>query len=818
MQIKRVFGGGIVMAAMIVSLVAGITPLGRKFYEHASISQMVQAESCVSYDKSKKTLKLKGNVIKEEVRKYADNEIVQFVVAEEGTVFPEDCSNLFYSYTASSIDLSKADTSGVNNMDRMFACCFELKELNLSGINTDNVESMRGMFGFCRSLTSLDLSSFITSKVTDMGCMFEDCSELSTLDLNRFDTSNVSDFQLMFYGCEKLKAINLTGFNTAKGINMHAMFFRCKELEKLDLSGFDVSQTRDMSGMFWGCVNLKKIVVSSKWNAKNVASNEKMFEGCTSIVGGNGTTFDEIHVDRTYARVDKSGEPGYLTGKESSIWFYETTGTLLLIGNVVKEEVSDFSGNSDVLKVVADPGAIFPEDCQQLFENFSAESMDLSGANTSMVKNMDSMFRFCTKLKELNIRGFNTSNVESMNYMFSRCHNLSSLDLSGFDTSNTKSMCGMFNGCIILKALNIRKFDTSKVINMAQMFSGCSALQTLDLSSFDTAKVTDMFAMFSGCSELKTILVSAGWSVDGLSSEMQSGITGDAYMFLDCFSIMGGNGTIYNQDHVGKDYACVDTTDKKGYLTVKTIGKEEKINSYVTRMYQVCLSREPDAEGLNGWAGQLANGNMNGAQIAEAFVFSQELLAKNLSNGDFVETLYMAMMGRSSDAAGKAGWVSQLENGNMSRSEVTKCFVESTEFADICTDYGIVRGSYDASIAQIEKFVDRLYKLCLERNADQAGLYGWVGNLKNGNMNGAQMANSFFFSDEFKSKNVSNEKYVELLYNTLMGRPADAAGKAGWLSQLQGGHMSRRDVMKSFIESTEFTGICTNYGIVRGSL
>ena len=85
-------------------------------------------------------------------------------------------------------------------------------------------------------------------------------------------------------------------------------------------------------------------------------------------------------------------------------------------------------------------------------------------------------------------------------------------------------------------------------------------------------------------------------------------------------------------------------------------------------------------------------------------------------------------------------------------------------------------------------------------------------------MNGAQMANSFFFSDEFVNKNVSNEKYVELLYNTLMGRPADADGKAGWVSQLKGGSMSRKDVLKAFIESTEFSGICENFGIERGSL
>ncbi len=245
---------------------------------------------------------------------------------------------------------------------------------------------------------------------------------------------------------------------------------------------------------------------------------------------------------------------------------------------------------------------------------------------------------------------------------------------------------------------------------------------------------------------------------------------------------------------------------------------EEPVESFVTRMYEQCLSREPDQSGLEGWVGQLENGNMNGAQIAEQFVFSAEMLKKNLSNEEFVNVLYRAMMGREADAAGRTGWVNELNNGYLTRSEVTKCFVESTEFTNICAEYGITRGDYDASMAPIEHFVTRFYTLCLERYPDQEGMYGWVNNLKHQYMNGAQIAEAFIFSDEFLNKNVSDEKYVELLYNTLLGRPSDANGKAGWVGELQGGHMTRKGMMKAFIESIEFGGICEEYGITRGTV
>ncbi len=254
------------------------------------------------------------------------------------------------------------------------------------------------------------------------------------------------------------------------------------------------------------------------------------------------------------------------------------------------------------------------------------------------------------------------------------------------------------------------------------------------------------------------------------------------------------------------------------YVMVEAVEPVNPVEAFVTRMYQQCLSRDPDQSGLDGWVGQLENGIMNGAQIAEQFVFSNEMLEKNLSNEEFVNILYRAMMGREADEAGRTGWVNELNNGYLTRSEVTKAFVESTEFTNICSEYGITRGTYDASMAPIEHFVTRFYTLCLERNADQAGLYGWVNNLKNKYMNGAQIAEAFIFSDEFVGKNVSDEKYVELLYNTLLGRPSDANGKAGWVGELQGGYMTREGMMKAFIESTEFTGICEKYGITRGTV
>ena len=45
-----------------------------------------------------------------------------------------------------------------------------------------------------------------------------------------------------------------------------------------------------------------------------------MFKDCTSLVGGQGTTYDADHVDAEYAHIDGgTSNPGYFTDKNASL-------------------------------------------------------------------------------------------------------------------------------------------------------------------------------------------------------------------------------------------------------------------------------------------------------------------------------------------------------------------------------------------------------------------------------------------------------------------------------------------------------------------
>ena len=141
-----------------------------------------------------------------------------------------------------------------------------------------------------------------------------------------------------------------------------------------------------------------------------------------------------------------------------------------------------------------------------MFNNMiNLASLNLSSFNTSNVTNMSAMFYDTPKLTTLNLSNFDTPQVTDMSFMFGGIHNLVDLNLSSFNTSKVTNMSFMFSGTFSLTTLNLSNFDTTQVADMSYMFSGAHNLATLDLSNFNTSKVTDMQSMFSGMYNLTTL-------------------------------------------------------------------------------------------------------------------------------------------------------------------------------------------------------------------------------------------------------------------------------------------------------------------------
>ena len=169
--------------------------------------------------------------------------------------------------------------------------------------------------------------------------------------------------------------------------------------------------------------------------------------------------------------------------------------------------------------------------------------------------------------------------------------------------------------------------------------------------------------------------------------------------------------------------------------------------------------------------------------------------------------LYNTLMGRKSDAAGKAAWVAQLDNKNATREKIVEGFIHSDEFIGICDEYGIFTTAAEA-------FASRLYTECLGRKYDKAGLKAWADKLHAREIGGGEAAKGFFLSNEFTKKNYSDEEFIARCYRTFLNREADKQGLADWTTLLKK-NGSREEILNGFIGSDEFTKLCAQYNIDR---
>ncbi len=130
----------------------------------------------------------------------------------------------------------------------------------------------------------------------------------------------------------------------------------------------------------------------------------------------------------------------------------------------------------------------------------------------------------------------------------------------------------------------------------------------------------------------------------------------------------------------------------------------EWVGKVVDRLYQDTLGRGPDPSGRAHWVATIGAG-MSVADVAAAFYASDEYFA-GFGRGDlgtWVEDLYLKILGRSSDPAGKAGWTTAAAVSG--RVSVARPFFQSFE-------------------SRIHR-VDGLYVQLLDRHADPTGLGYW---------------------------------------------------------------------------------------------
>ncbi|HYC36452.1 MAG TPA: DUF4214 domain-containing protein [Usitatibacter sp.] len=239
--------------------------------------------------------------------------------------------------------------------------------------------------------------------------------------------------------------------------------------------------------------------------------------------------------------------------------------------------------------------------------------------------------------------------------------------------------------------------------------------------------------------------------------------------------------------------------------------------SIAAHYYQSILGRAPDPSGVSFWPGLVHRLAAVGVDPREGYITmamyffgSAEFNAAPLSDGDFVERLYLTFFNRASDSSGKSFWMGQLVAG-LTRDMVMFAFMFSSEFGTYMTS---ILGN-NAARAEVDVVAD-FYRGALSRPPEPEGLRAWVNRFRAAQCQSSDAAGAirqaawdisgaFFTSGEYWASPPSNAAFVADLYNAFLRRSADPSGFQGWIAALDNGSLTRDDVRYQFLASPEFS-------------
>ncbi len=540
------------------------------------------------------------------------------------------------------------------------------------------------------------------------------------------------------------------------------LFADLSKVHTITFDNFDTSQVTSMYSMFYGCSSLTNLDVSSI-NTSQVTNMCQMFFGCSSLTDLDLSNFDTSKVTTMSSMFKKCTKLGNLD-----------------VSNFDTSQVTDMSDMFSGCSSLADLGVsgfntsnVTAMD-MMFCECSVLEHLDVSDFDTSKVTTMWWMFSGCGALKDLDVSGFNTSQVTDMAWMFDACSSLTALDVSGFDTSKVTDMRGMFGDCSSVTVLDVSGFNTSQVTGMSHMFGGCSGVTVLDVSGFDTSKVTDMSGMFSDCSGVTAL------DVSGFDTSKVEDL---ALMFSNCSGVSALNVSGFNTSNTTDMSFMFNKCSKLTNLNINNFD-----TSQVTDMMQMFYG----CSGLSS----LDLSNFEITQIEDNFE-----LYDMLGACDALTTI-------KTPKAMSGGLVINLP-GIYADSKQNKTLVITNAHSN-----NTLVKSRDVD-EDLVAFVERMFTVALERDADADGLLFYVEKLLAGDSNGACLAESFLCSPEFKNKNHDNAQYVNVLYATFFDREPAEEEVSYWVGKINEGQ-SRAFVLSGFVNSVEFDNLCAEYGISRG--
>lgn len=198
---------------------------------------------------------------------------------------------------------------------------------------------------------------------------------------------------------------------------------------------------------------------------------------------------------------------------------------------------------------------------------------------------------------------------------------------------------------------------------------------------------------------------------------------------------------------------------------------------FVQRIYLDLLNRPADPAALDYLSAQLDNGDLSRSQVVQMIQASVEY------DANMVRQMYPQFLRRPVDPTGLSSWTAFLQSGG-TRLQLEAQILASSEFYN-----GVSDGNPDT-------FLSNLHQDLLQRPIDASGLNYFELGLLAG-VSRYRIVEAVITSPEF------DRAAVNSLYLKFLGRPADPSGLAAFDSQLAVG-MSPDQVIAQIVTSDEY--------------
>ena len=484
-------------------------------------------------------------------------------------------------------------------------------------LNPDSANLFYSLSAVGADNDTFDLSKFNSSKVENFYSAFSGMSSLKKVDFSNFDTSNVTDMSYMFTGSVRLTELDLSNFDTSNVTNMSCMFMATYSLESLNISNFNLESLTNMDYMLQTfSSNLKELDLST-WDTSNVESFRNVFGSWYQC--NNNYCYDRINISNwDFSSFDSSKNDGY--GSAYKALFYGSNGS---IKNIVARNNTNLGTN-----------------LSEAFSGTYAETIDLTGSDTSNVTDMHYMFSSSNFLKQIiGLNTFNTSNVENMYYMFGDSRKLTNLDVGNWNTSKVQNMSYVFVRTNSLESLDVSNWNTSSATTVEGMLStGSSNLTSFDLSRWDTSKITSFDYLFN--SQYLESLNISNWDFSGYTGstspyrQILQGVTNIKTIvaqnnsnMTNMYMAFSGKSNLESIDFTGSDTSNVTTMEEAFRSTSKlkeVLGHENFNTSNVTNMQYLFGYSGIESLDFSKW-------NTNNLENATQFIYGSSVKTVNIS-------------------------------------------------------------------------------------------------------------------------------------------------------------------------------------------